>query len=511
VPEHLKALTVILAVASAAFLFARNAVLAAGLDKQSYRDVVLSWVAVTFAAFLAHGFWFFALLVLIWFSLSGARKRNALLVYVATILAAPSYLGADIPGVGGIRYFLHIDHLRLLKLVVLVPYCLWLWRNSAPIPEGFRRADVCVALLIIYMTATTALDRSATETLRASIGWLIDIWLPYYAASRGLRELGDFRRFAMAAVLVAAVIGLLAVFETMRGWLLYESLRRPYGMPLGLYLYRGDGGPLRAFVSSGQPIVLGYFLMIALGFMIFVVHKAKSQLPWLVFSVALLAGLWATLSRGPWVGTAAMMVIYYWLGSAREQRRMIVGCLLAASVVALTPLRGYVLPYLPFVGTVEAGTIDYRQRLWEVSVGVVKENLWFGDRQYLLNPSMEQMRQGQGIIDVVNSYLQYALEFGLVGVLLFVAAAFGPTIYVFRGWRAYRAHELGEEGSRLGRVLLALSLGVAITIATASGLYSIPTFYWLIAGMGVAYGRAAAQLKDAPSARRSRALSSRAA
>jgi O-antigen ligase len=104
------------------------------------------------------------------------------------------------------------------------------------------------------------------------------------------------------------------------------------------------------------------------------------------------------------------------------------------------------------------------------------------------NPILEEMRQGQGIIDIVNSYLQYALEFGLVGLGLFLLLI----LVVLRGvWRTRSAARKSNdiEVAILGRTLLAAMGGILVTIATVSSIFSIPALYWLIIGACVAYIR----------------------
>ena len=78
------------------------------------------------------------------------------------------------------------------------------------------------------------------------------------------------------------------------------------------------------------------------------------------------------------------------------------------------------LDYLPFIGSIEKGNIDYRQRLLDNAMIVIERNPWLGSTDYHKSKEMLSMIQGQGIIDIVNTYLGIALDKGIVGLSLFL-------------------------------------------------------------------------------------------
>jgi hypothetical protein len=319
----------------------------------------------------------------------------------------------------------------------------------------------------------------------------LDAALPYYVASRALRDLQQFRQVAAGFVLAAVIVAVLAVFESGRFWLLYESLRAPLDVPahLATYLQRGEGGPLRANVSLGNSIVLGYVLMLALSMFLFLAPILRPAWKRHVAGLCLLAGLIASWSRGPWVGAAVVVLTTSAIGPRLGKRlawAAAAGAVLLP-VLVLSPLGDAVVGYLPFVGRVESNTIDYRQRLFEVSAMVFIQNPIIGDFRYLDNPLMAQMRQGQGIIDMVNTYAQIALPSGLVGLLLFAGVFASALRSVWRVRQRIGANE--PELERLGRTLFAGLLGILLTIATVSSIGAIPTLYWLMVGLCASYVR----------------------
>ncbi|PTT97592.1 ligase, partial [Pseudomonas sp. HMWF031] len=102
--------------------------------------------------------------------------------------------------------------------------------------------------------------------------------------------------------------------------------------------------------------------------------------------------------------------------------------------------------------------------------------------------------QGQGIIDIVNTYIGVALSVGLIGLALFVMFFVCVLHGIRKGMRSFPNKE--NEARRLGRALLATLAGILITIVTVSSITVIPVVYWSVAGLGVAYAQMARRLRQ---------------
>ncbi|MCP4185953.1 MAG: O-antigen ligase family protein, partial [Hyphomicrobiales bacterium] len=206
----------------------------------------------------------------------------------------------------------------------------------------------------------------------------------------------------------------------------------------------------------------------------------------LAFGVLFL-GLISSLSRGPWVGTAALLVIY--ISTDRNASRKIVGMgfigMLLLPILSLTPYWQKILSFIPFVGTVDTGTIDYRTRLFEQSMIVINRNPWFGSIDFRDTTEMISMIQGQGIIDIVNSYLGIALSYGFVGLFLFSSFFFIVLVNLRRSYKKLPAEN--SEMIIFGRAIFATLCAALITIATVSSISFVPYLHWSIAGLAVAY------------------------
>jgi len=496
-PENLRALAVILMLACAVFAAARPLACAEAMTEEDFARRRNLWFALTLVAFLAHNFWLFIAFAALLLIFALPAEPNKLALYFFVLFAVPA-IDVEIPGFGLVEHFFAIDYLRLLALAILLPA--WLALRIRPEAERFGRTSAD-KLLLAYLVLQFFLqlpNASLTETLRKGVFYaFVDVFLPYYVASRAARDLAALRDALMAFALGALVTAAIAVFEFARHWLLYAPLEEALDVNWGLlnYLERGDG-LLRAQASTGQPIVLGYVLALALCFAL-CLRRSMPPARWRDAGLVLLAaGLIAAMSRGPWIGAAAMLLAFVATGPRALARlaKLGIGGLCALPFLLVSSAGQALVDYLPFVGTVEAHNVLYRERLLEISLGVVLDHPFFGAWDFLQLPVMQQLRQGQGIIDIVNTYLGVALASGLVGLALFCGFFLVVLVQLFAAMR--RAGARDGEPYALGQALSCALLGILVMIFTTSSIGLIALIYWAIAGMGVAYARMLAVQPD---------------
>jgi hypothetical protein len=454
-----------------------------------------TWYAITLATFLSGNFFLAMVLVGAIVAFSVRREENPLALYAFVLFAVPP-LSMPIPGFGPIEHFFYLNHYRLLNLVILVPAAISLASTARRTDQDLRVPDAFVIALIATINVLQFSQMDVVGASRGAFYLLLDIWVPYYVASRSLRSIAHFHDLASSFLVAASILAVLAVFETTRYWLLYDALRGALGVPIyqSDYLLRGDGGPLRSLVSLGHAIILGYVFVVAIALLLSIKASLLARSRFLLAFLCVIGGLLASLSRGPWVGAAAAMLAFALLGPDVGKRLARSAGLVSVVfvLVAISPWGDAFIALLPFVGSVEPGSVEYRQNLLDVSIEVLRQNLWLGDINFLSNPLMERMRQGQGIIDVVNGYLQYALPYGLLGLCCFVACL------LVAGLAANSARRIAAKSSlrsaeEVGRGLLAALVGTIVTIGTVSNIGAVPAIYWLLVGMLVAY---AATVRD---------------
>ncbi len=484
-PEHLRALIVILALACIVFAFARRP----ATDLIPYSDFTRRrnlWLALTLAAFIAHSFWVYAVLMALVLALTQRRERNPLaLFFILLFLIPPAPI--QIPGLGLINYLFALDHVRLLALLILLPAFFTLRKRAGTLPFARTWPDKLLALYLLLNALLHLRETTLTDTLRQTLYLFTDVFLPYYVASRTLKQLSDFKDAMLAFALAAMVLALIGVFEYARHWLLYGALTNAMGMHWDMSNYLGRGGSLRASASTGQAIVLGYVISVAIGFYLFLHASVRSRFQQRLGALLLAAGLFAPLSRGPWVGSAAIIAVFIATGRNAAKRLMLLGlaAVLALPLLSIIPGGNKLIDLLPYIGTIEKSNITYRERLLDNAITVIQRNPVLGSIDFLTTPEMQSMIQGQGIIDIVNTYLIVTLKSGLIGLALFVGFFIAIALGIYKSFRTFQDKD--DETLRLGRALLATLAGVLLTITTVSSISVIPVVYWSLAGLGVAY------------------------
>lgn len=447
------------------------------------------WIALTLVAFVIGDFWVFstvALLLLIWGRTRDASVAGLFLALLFVVPPSP----LDIPGFGVMNFFFSLSFPRLMSLVLLLPAFLRLVRQPRERARGMPRiADLLFAGYLGVEVMLLSRETSFTSAARGAFYLFIDFFLPYYVFSRAFNDMAAIRDAVTSLVIGGLVLAGVGLFEAPRYWLLYAGLVQGWGSSEEL-LYLERSGLLRAMGSTGHAIALGYLLAICL--LLYLPLRERLRRGWQRNALLLLlcGGLFSALSRGPWVGAAVGLLCYVALGP-RPVRNVFLfagGGLAAAVVASLLPFGNFIINLLPFVGTVETANIDYRQRLVENAWKLIWENPVLGSTDYVERLAAMGMVQGQGIVDIVNTYLEVTLRSGLVGLTLF-AGVLAAALFSAMGARRQALRDNQEEAEAMGRSLVAAQVAVLFIILSVSSIVIIPWVYWCFAGMLVGYAR----------------------
>jgi len=486
-PEHLRALTIILVLAGPVFVFAKVPACASATTAADFERRRNLWFAITLVAFLAHNFWVYIAVTAALLLFALPRESNRFAMFFFLLFAVPAIPG-EIPGFGVIDHFFTIHYVRLLVLVVLLPAFLSLLTKPDTEPFGRSIADKLLAGYLVLDFVLQLRADTFTNSVRHGVFYgFTDAFLPYYVASRSLRTLGAFRDALMAFVVAGFILAATGAFEFARSWLLYTSLEDALATPWGITKYLRRGVNLRALATVGQPIALGYVLAIALGFYLYLQRSVPGRMSWGLGLLLLIAGLIGALSRGPWLGAVLILLLFIALGPSAGPRLAKLALLGVVTAMALlvSPMAHTIIDHLPFIGTIDERNVVGRQRVLEVSLQVIGQNPFFGSFHARASEEMEALRMGDGVIDIVNTYMGIALSHGFVGLGLFAGFFIAVAVGIFRAMRGIA--DRTSEQHLLGQALLAALLGILFMIFTVSSITVIPMVYWCVAGLGVGY------------------------
>jgi hypothetical protein len=499
--HSLKALIVVLLIGMVVFRFARPIALHFSSDADFSRRRRV-WLTLTATAFLSPSFWLFtavAVPLLLW---AGRRDSNPVALYLLLLHVIPP-IPVAIPVVG-INQLFDLDNYRLLSFCILIPAVLRGLRRSSEQPRiaGLQGMDILLLAFGALQVAVfippdlpnhVILPDSITHVLRRAVLFLVDVYALYYAVSRGCSKRDKIADAMAAFCLGCAVMALVAAFETARHWRLYADLLIRWnegGRLAGLYLERG--GILRAEAAAGHPLALGYLLAIAFGFWLYLRTRIDSKGVRLAVAALFWLGLLAAYSRGPWIGAIAIYLAFMGIGPGALARTFKASAAIAVVLagVSLTPLGDRILSVLPFFGgSVDSANVTYRQRLAARSWELILEHPLFGDRLALLK--MEDLRQGQGIIDLVNAYAGVALFHGLIGLSLVVGFVLMGLARAYRTVREVIAAD--PDLAALGTSVVACILGTLLMLLDSGLTIGYEKMFYVLAGLAAAY----AQLRPA--------------
>jgi O-Antigen ligase len=491
---NIKALIVVLAIAATVFHLAKPIALQF-ISGEDFSRRRLVWFVLTVVYFVSPNFWLYTLVavpMLIW---ANRNDSNPIALYLLMLHVIPP-ISVIIPILGSNGLF-PLDNYRMLTLCVLLPAAMRYRKNREQVAAGRLGAmDVLLlafgALQVALYTAPDLphhflIPDSPSNVLRRAFLFFLDTYLLYFTISRTCQSRRKMVEAIATFCLACGVMAAIAMFEHGRNWLLYTDIASRWGNDPHAAFYLVRNGSVRAQVSAGHSIALGNLLAIAFGFWLYLKTHVQSTKHRIGATLLLWGGLYAASSRGAWLGAATTYFAFLAAGP-RAASRIVKGAGLAialAGVILLSPIGDRILDVLPIMGRTADFNIIYRQRLAERGWELVLAHPLFGDQ--FPWPEMEDLRQGEGIIDIVNTYLGVALNYGLIGLFCFLSFILLAMITVYA-----RSKELVRSDPDLalfGTSLIACIAGLLIMIDSNSFNLGCEKMFYVLAALATVYAQ----------------------
>lgn len=335
-------------------------------------------------------------------------RVDALCRYILLMVLTPlitAYLGVQS------HYLLSASTVDVLTLTLLI--VTWVKRKPyVPVRRRITTEDVIVVLFFLvfwvgveHLTSLSALSRTAAQQSLA-------ILLCYYALRKNIRSAGEYDQVIGCIAGASVILSVMAAYEAREGWALFDWLRltlTPNDLAASA-VWRGSR--LRASASTGNALMLSVYLMMGLMALLATRRMLRSPAAWLACLGATSIGFIATQSRGNLalvgLGVVIMAIVTRKRGVAAL---LVVGGGIGGAVLGLTSHSA-----VPFQASTDLAS-DYRVLLLHRGLEEAWKHPWSGTSLTATLEHLADMKQGQQIIDLVNTYLEIFLISGLIGIV----------------------------------------------------------------------------------------------
>lgn len=298
--------------------------------------------------------------------------------------------------------------------------------------------NISLILFLILMIAIATRESAFSNWSRQTVSIFCMYGIPVLVIANCLRsEIG--RQTLLATMTgLGSMLAVVLFYESRAHWPLFAGLEDRFGLIRGGGLMvKFRGGAMRAYGPMDEATNAGFTLvmMFAAALACNTLFK-KGGFRYVVPAVILL-GVAAPQSRGALIGAGVVILAhaFYRFGAAG----------LGKAALVLGPIVGLYYARQSATGPLAdaESTSDYRSQLFTRGVQEFWHHPIAGDAMGRVYAQMEDLRQGEGIIDFVNTYLYFALATGAIGLAIFCVVLFLPMGQLFAKRRAL----IGDSGT----------------------------------------------------------------
>ena len=359
--------------------------------------------------------------------LDGWCERGVLGLVMAILIYSPLATGAVRP-----QDFVFVEWLTVALAFV------WLLRFWLNPKHRLLWPPVCWAVLAFVLYAvgrylTAEIEFAARQELIKVLVYTVI----FFAVLHNLHRQESTHILAMTLLFLGMAISFYGVYQ-----FLADSDHVWHFLRPEQYRKRASGtficpNNLAGYLEMLLPLGMAYTLMGRLS------HVTKVFAGYV--SLAIFAGLVATVSLGGWIATGVAVVLFFVLLLRHRDYRLQAALLLAGLLITIGVFSAILsanaqLSRNRLQKLEDAGKLDdWRYRLWQPAIEIWKDNFWWGAgpahfdyrfRQY--RPADEQMQARPDRVH--NDYLNTLADWGLAGAVL-VAACWGLFYWgVFSSW-----------------------------------------------------------------------------
>lgn len=403
-------------------------------------------------------------------------------LYIASLALLPATYNAEIP-FPGLNFLMVMDYPKLATLILLGPIFFSSLFSKAP---SYLRAVDRYLLFFVLLTSVMAIrDLPFTSMMRVTVDNFLLIFVPYVAISRSLKTVEDLDLGIKVLFFSVVVLAFISVISTVFSWNYYAQLDKDISHKVYTE-FRNGFLRVRATLNG---TLLGMVMGIGVAAVIFLRAERRLSALYTACLLGLFGGvIFVTGARGGWMSAVIIAFVYVLFVRASKMVRNMALVAMSAGILII-----FILIFQESdIVSDQYGTFAYRAELLRTSFEQIASRPLFGEVEFRSNPRFAHLVQGEGIVDIVNGYLQIALTNGLVGLGLFLGAHIVTLKGALKLIGSFDGKEQAKQNPRLRRIailLVAAHLGFLLMIMTVSAVSLTWHYSYLILGLSVAAAR----------------------
>ena len=414
---------------------------------------------------------YFITFIILYFITHSQKAEESVALFFSQAFVLTTSVGIELnPGID----LGQLTYPRVLILSIFLPL-LWL---KAPRQEflSLNTVDKIVLLYVLWILILSFRIPSLTGIIRQNFWFLVDVVLPYVVVKRYLDNYSLLFAGLSYALLSQLIVGIIEAYLKWHLYTDFELIAR-YAEPLiPQYKYRGEY--LRVQAVFMNPLL--YTVFANLGFVCFSIYSMKlrrmaernGSIGYCYIALAISAmGILASVSRSGLLGLiSTLLILFVVVRSSGKGRKP-----LKSLVLSLTTIAAVVLPIV-YVDLKES--FSYRIRLIETSTNVILSNPIFGRIDAVEDARMQTLVLGEGIVDIVNSYVNIALHYGIPGLVMYIGA-----FWISLSRLSSRLSSPFTADRYFGYFCMVSTVILALYLFTGSSFSWVSTWTWLTFAM----------------------------
>ncbi|MGH1438523.1 MAG: O-antigen ligase family protein [Cellvibrionaceae bacterium] len=444
-----------------------------GFDRKVVIKITVLWMALTTVAIFTNMAVLAAVIIMYAVYIKDQPPEAKVFLYVACMPALP--LQGFLVPFPGLNYLFELSYLRVVVVALFLPLFFQAFSKPASQGGGFRSSDFYFLCFIILTGLMTYRLGSFTTMVRELVNVMVDFGIPYFVISRYVVSSQSLSWLFCGFLVSAAFLSFFAIIESLMWWRFFSeilfSLQVQYD-PVALVPYsrsgiiRTGGGPMF------QTLGFAHFISMAIVTCFFFWKKKILRF----FPAMILMGLYTlaltfTDSKGGILAVLlGILIIYYF--SFHKTIKFLTNI---AAVIVVPAAVGYFAMFGFSQLEDDHDSFGYRYQLILNSLDAISQNPILGSIDFWNNQSLANSLQGEGIIDVTNLYLQVILQYGFVGLFLYLMIFFSLIKGVLK-----KRNVVGFDHKGLILPLVGMTMFFIVTCSDISFVPFYITFLWAI-------------------------------